>query len=338
MLYDDIAIVGLAHVDAPIEIASAAIEDQLSETMSRLNIHPGLLEGLSGIRARRLWEEGFKPSDAATLAAKKALEASGIDKSDLGILINSSVCRDYIEPSTACIVHGNLQLDPRCLNFDMGNACLAFINAMDVVSGMIGQGRIKMGMIVDGESSRHVLNATLNRMKDPNLTDAEFRENFATLTLGSGSAAIILGSTRDFPDAPRYRGGAHLAATQHSQLCLGTEEKMKTDTKKLLIHGLELAGQTYAKASEALGWGPNTLDELVLHQVSKVHTDQLCNLLGLDTEKALKIYPTHGNVGPASVPIVLSKAVEAGRVQKGHRVGLLGIGSGLNCSMCEVAW
>lgn len=338
MLYDDIAIVGLAHVDAPIEIASAAIEDQLSETMSRLNIHPGLLEGLSGIRARRLWEEGFKPSDAATLAAQKAIGSSGIDKNDLGVLINSSVCRDYIEPSTACIVHGNLKLDPACLNFDMGNACLAFINAMDVVSGMIGQGRIKMGMIVNGESSRHVLNATLERMKDPSLTDAEFRENFATLTLGSGSAAMILGSARDFPDAPRYRGGVHLAATQHSQLCLGTEEKMKTDTKKLLIHGLELAGQTYAKASEALNWGPNTLDELVLHQVSKVHTDQLCALLGLDIEKAVKIYPTHGNVGPASVPIVLSKAVEAGRVQKGNRVGLLGIGSGLNCSMCEVAW
>ena len=49
MLYDNIAIVGLAHVDAPIELASAAIEDQLSETMTRLNIHQGLLEGLSGI-------------------------------------------------------------------------------------------------------------------------------------------------------------------------------------------------------------------------------------------------------------------------------------------------
>ena len=80
MLYDNIAIVGLAHVDAPIELASAAIEDQLSETMTRLNIHQGLLEGLSGIKSRRLWEEGFKPSDAATLAAEKALEESGVDR------------------------------------------------------------------------------------------------------------------------------------------------------------------------------------------------------------------------------------------------------------------
>ena len=338
MLYDNIAIVGLAHVDAPIELASAAIEDQLSETMTRLNIHQGLLEGLSGIKSRRLWEEGFKPSDAATLAAEKALEESGVDRNDLGILINSSVCRDYIEPSTACIVHGNLNLPSACLNFDMGNACLAFINAMDVVSGMIAQGRIKMGMIVDGESSRNVLDATMKRLKNPELTEAAFRENFATLTLGSGSAAIILGSAEAFPDAPRYRGGVHLAATEHSQLCLGTEESMKTDTKKLLIHGLELAGKTFAKATQTMGWSPSELDELVLHQVSKVHTEQLCAMLGLDVEKALKIYPTHGNVGPASVPIVLSKAVEAGRVQKGSRVGLLGIGSGLNCSMCEVNW
>ena len=60
---------------------------------------------------------------------------------------------------------------------------------------------------------------------------------------------------------------------------------MKTDTKKLLIHGLELAGKTFAKATQTMGWSPSELDELVLHQVSKVHTEQLCAMLGLDVEK-----------------------------------------------------
>jgi 3-oxoacyl-[acyl-carrier-protein] synthase-3 len=69
-----------------------------------------------------------------------------------------------------------------------------------------------------------------------------------------------------------------------------------------------------------------------------VHTESLVNVLGLDPEKVHAIYPQMGNIGPASVPIVLAKVAEAGKLQKGDRVALLGIGSGLNCSMAEVVW
>jgi len=64
----------------------------------------------------------------------------------------------------------------------------------------------------------------------------------------------------------------------------------------------------------------------------------LCQTLGLDPKKVMAIFPEFGNIGPASVPIVLSKAAEAGRLNKGNRVALMGIGSGLNCSMAEVVW
>ncbi|MCI0688316.1 MAG: hypothetical protein L0Y54_13935 [Sporichthyaceae bacterium] len=75
-----------------------------------------------------------------------------------------------------------------------------------------------------------------------------------------------------------------------------------------------------------------------MHQVSKVHTDALVKLLGLDPARVLTVFPEHGNVGPAAVPIALSKLDELGRLRPGSRVGLLGIGSGLNCSMAEVVW
>jgi 3-oxoacyl-[acyl-carrier-protein] synthase-3 len=77
---------------------------------------------------------------------------------------------------------------------------------------------------------------------------------------------------------------------------------------------------------------------LCLHQVSKVHTEQLGNLLELDLDKALRIYPEFGTVGPASVAIVLSKALEEGRLTPGKRVAMMGIGSGLNCAMAEIVW
>ena len=113
---------------------------------------------------------------------------------------------------------------------------------------------------------------------------------------------------------------------------------MDTDTKRLLFAGIELAERTLAQAHEHLGWNLADLDELVLHQVSSVHTDGLINTLSLDASKILRIYPEFGNVGPAGVPLVLSKAVEAGRIERGHRVALMGIGSGLNCAMAEVVW
>ena len=76
-------------------------------------------------RANRLPPRRWRSrSQAATAAALIAIERAGIPKDRIGVLINTSVCRDYIEPSTACLVHGNLELGRSCLNFDLGNACL----------------------------------------------------------------------------------------------------------------------------------------------------------------------------------------------------------------------
>ena len=75
-----------------------------------------------------------------------------------------------------------------------------------------------------------------------------------------------------------------------------------------------------------------------MHQVSQVNTETFIKAFDNDPKKVLTIFAEHGNIGPASVPIVLSKLKEMGRLKKGDRVALLGIGSGLNCSMAEVVW
>jgi 3-oxoacyl-[acyl-carrier-protein] synthase-3 len=75
-----------------------------------------------------------------------------------------------------------------------------------------------------------------------------------------------------------------------------------------------------------------------MHQVSKVHTERLAGLLGIDLSRVFRLYPEFGNIGPAGVPIVLSKILAEGRLLPGHRVGLMGIGSGLNCTMAEIVW
>jgi len=337
MRFENVSILGLAHVDAPHRVASADIEQQLAETLHRLGMRPDLLRDVSGIMERRMWDDGVQPSDVAARAGELAIEAAEIDRSDLGILINTSVCRDYVEPSTACIVHANLGLPETCMNFDLGNACLAFINGMDMVGNMIERGQIDYGIVTNGESSRLPTEKTIERLLEPEIDEAAFRANFATLTLGSGAAAMVLGRRND-RDGRRFLGGVNLAATEHCRLCYGQVDGMITNTRELLVAGLDLATRTWAKAENELGWKVDEFDQFVIHQVSRTHTDKFAGILGLDRDKIFRLYPEYGNIGPAGVPIVLSKLAEGGRLAPGQRIALMGIGSGLNCTMAEVVW
>jgi 3-oxoacyl-[acyl-carrier-protein] synthase III len=338
MKFKNVVIQSLAAIDPPIRVTSREIEQRLQPTLTRLGIRNDLLEEVSGIGARRFWERGTQPSDAATLAAEKVLDDSGIDRSRVGVIINTSVCRDYLEPSTACIVHGNLGLSESCLNFDVGNACLAFLNGMDIAARMIERAEIEYALIVDGESSRPITEATIERLLGEDVGADQFRAEFASLTLGSGAAAMLMARRELAPEGHPYLGSVSRAATEFNKLCHGQMDRMVTDTRILLSEGLKLAVKTFHAAKIALGWVANEMDQYVIHQVSKVHTESLVNLLGLDPEKVHAIYPEMGNIGPASVPIVLARAVELGKIRRGDRVALLGIGSGLNCSMAEIVW
>ncbi len=338
MNFKNVVIQGVVSVDPPVSVSSREISQRLAPTLQRLGFPMNLLEELSGIAERRFWPKDTNPSDAATQAAEKMIQESGVDRNRIGVIINTSVCRDYLEPSTACIVHGNLGLDENCINFDVGNACLAFMNGMDIAARMIEREEVDYALIVDGESSGPITEATIERMLDPNIGSKEFRAEFASLTLGSGAAAMLMARADLEPDGHRYLGSVSRSATQFNRLCHGQMDRMVTDTRSLMAEGLKLAARTFEVAKNGFGWVVSELDQFVIHQVSKVHTESVARLLGMDLSKVHTIYPSMGNVGPASVPIVLSKIKELGKLRRGDRVALLGIGSGLNCSMAEIVW
>lgn len=340
MLFQRVAIAGLAHVDAPRRLSSDEINARLRPTLERLKIRVDMLQDIAGVHSRRLWDGEVTASDAATLAGVKALADAGIAPERVGLLINTSVSRDFLEPSTASIVAGNLRLGERCQNFDVANACLAFLNGMDIASRMIERGEIDYALVVDGETANLAYEKTLERLCRPDVTEGQYRGEMATLTLGSGAAAMVLARAELAPGAPRYKGGVTRSATEWNGLCRGDlhHDRMITDTRMLLIEGLKLGHKTFAAAKAALGWVVEELDEFVIHQVSRTHTHAFLKAFGIDPKKVMTIFGEHGNIGPASVPIVLSKLRELGRLKKGSRVALLGIGSGLNCSMAEVVW
>ena len=338
MLFQNVSIAGLAHIDAPHTLTSKAINEQMKPTMERLGIRTDVLGDIAGIHARRLWDDEQQSSDVATLAARLAMQDAGVTADQIGLLVNTSVSRDYLEPSTASIVSGNLGVGEDCQNFDVANACLAFINGMDIAARMLERGEINYALVVDGETANLAYKKTLERLQSPEVTEEQFRNELATLTLGCGAAAMVMSRADLTPDAPRYKGGVTKSATQWNTLCRGNLDRMVTDTRMLLIEGLKLAQKTFVAAKIGLGWAVDELDQFVIHQVSQPHTQAVVKAFGIDPKKVMTIFGEHGNIGPASVPIVLSKLKDLGRLKKGDRIALMGIGSGLNCSMAEVVW
>ncbi len=336
--YTNIAITSVEHAHAPIVVTSDEIDAQLAGSYERLHAAPGLLQSLAGIQERRFWEEGVLPSDAAALAGEKAIEVSGIDRREIGIIINTSVCRDYIEPSTASIVHGKLGLPDTALNFDVGNACLGFLNGMTIVAAMLERGEIDHGLIVNGEGSRVAVESTIDRLNGDTATPEMFREQFATLTLGSGAAAMVM-SRGDLVESPhRFIGGLSRANTQHNQLCVGQPDEMRTDTAGLLRAGLDLAKEAWQEAFSKFAFQDETVDMYAIHQISQVHTQAVSDLLELDSDKVPRIFPNFGNTGPASVPMLLSMQDDLGRISESDRVILMGMGSGINAAAYELIW
>ncbi len=337
MRFSSVSVASVASVDAPHRVSSAELEGRLSPLLRRLGLAPGMIASLSGVQSRRYWDEGVQPSDAAAMAGAQALREAGVSPDRIGVLVSTSVCRDFVEPSVASVVHRALGLSPRCRNFDVGNACLGFLDGMELVAAMIERGSIDHGLVVDGEGSRYAVEKTIERLNATGDARA-FGEEFATLTLGSGGAAMVLSRSDLAPSGHPFRGGVSLAGTEWNHLCRGQADRMVTDGQRLLTAGLELATRTFALAREELGWDPELLDEVVIHQVSRQHTDKFGQVLGIAPEKIHAIFPEFGNVGPASVPMALAKAAEFGRLRPGMRVALMGIGSGLNCAMAEVVW
>ena len=163
MRLENVSIIGMATMDAPHRVSSAVLEYQLAPLLAKYHLQRNIISTLTGINARRFWDPGTQPSEVATACAELALADADIPKDKLGVVVNTSVCKDYVEPSVASLVHGRLGLPSTTMNFDVGNACLAFLNGMEIVGRMIDAGQIEYGIVVDGEGSRHIVETTTLR-------------------------------------------------------------------------------------------------------------------------------------------------------------------------------
>jgi 3-oxoacyl-[acyl-carrier-protein] synthase-3 len=329
------AVLTVQTADASQVITSDDIDERLRATYERVGLRTGLLERLAGIRERRWWSEGTTFVDGAATAGAKAISESGVDPARIGVMINTSVSRRFLEPSTAVAVHHALGLPRSCQNFDVTNACLGFVNGMELAAAMIDSGMTEYALIVNGEDSRTVQERTIDQLNRPETVSRDVLAQFATLTLGSGAVGMVLGRADRHPEGHRLVGSVSRAATEHHELCVGDNDMMRTDLKGLLDAGLQLSADLWADAAEDFDWAGG-MSRYIVHQVSKVHTKAMCDRFAIDPALVPTTFPTRGNLGPASVPFTL--AGQHDTLAGGDRVLLMGIGSGLNASCLEIAW
>jgi 3-oxoacyl-[acyl-carrier-protein] synthase III len=313
---------------------SAAVQERLAPALRRLRLPTTLLQRVAGVRERRAWTADEDVDDATVAAGREALRVAGVEAADVGLLINTSVTRKHLEPSVAVRLHHGLGLPSSAVNFDVANACLGFINGMSLAAGMIDSGQVRYAVVVDGEDADVIHDRTIERLLHSDRSRDDFMQEFASLTLGSGSAAAVLGRADEHPHGHRVLGGVTRAATKFHDLCVGSTEGMFTDAKALLDGGLELVVDAWKDAVADWDWA--RMDRYVTHQVSRVHTEAIVEAVGLDRAKVPTTYERLGNVGPASVPITLVEQQDS--LDPGDRVLLMGVGSGINTAMLELAW
>lgn len=339
MLFKSVRIESFGYELPPNVVTSAEIEARLKALYDRLKLPEGRLELMSGIRERRLWDAGTRPSTVSALAGKKALENSGVEAGQIEVLLHTSVSRDYMEPASASFVHRALNLSPDAVIYDISNACLGFLNGMMSLASMIELGQVKRGLIVAGENSRELLDSTIDGLlNDTTSTRGSIKDVFASLTIGSGACALVMAHESVSKFQHQFLGGAIRCATEWSDLCRGGNGGMATDSEKLLHEGCRLARSTWDKARSLLGWENKNVDRTFCHQVGSAHRRLLFNSLELDPQKDFSTFEFLGNTGSVALPITMAMGTEKNPPPPGANIAMLGIGSGLNCLMLGVKW
>ena len=346
MIYTKVYIDSFGYELAPNIVTSSDIENRLEPLYKALHFQKGQLEAITGICERRLWNPGYPMYEGAIKAGQKALDASGISPESIGMLVYGGVCRDHLEPATACAVSNGLGLGYLAQVFDVSNACLGILNGMVLVANAIELGQIKAGLVVSCESARQIIDITIDRLletKDMEL----FKKTIATLTGGSGAVAVLLTDESVSDNGHLLLGGAARSATEHHKLCWWGPDTgipatrphvMETDSTGILRHGVSLGIETFNVLKETLLWPDDMPDKIICHQVGATHQNTILESIGVPKEKDFTTFRYLGNIGTVSLPITAAIASEREFINKNDMVGFLGIGSGLNCLMLGIKW
>ena len=293
------------------------------------------IAGRTGIRERRVVDEGVASSDLGTEAARAALEAGGWDAADLDLLLVATCTPDMPLPSTACLIQRNLKAS-RAIAFDLAAACSGFLYGLSVADLYVRSGTCRKALVVGTEVMSSVVDWT---------------DRGTCILFGDGAGAVLIEpsdddrgilSTHLHSDGDLWDlvcvpgGGSRLPASAAMLADRQQFVKMKgNETFKVAVRTLEA---TAREALEANKMGVDDVDLFIPHQANLRIVNAVMERLGLRKDRAFLNIDRYGNTSAASIPLALDEAVRAGRVSPGSRILMVAFGSGLTWASAVVKW
>ena len=297
----------LTNADLVAELATKGVETSDEWIVER-----------TGIRARHFAASDVSSSDLAVAAAKHALEAAGLQPSDIDLIIVATSTPDMVFPSVACIVQNKLGI-AGCPAFDVQAVCSGFIYALTVADAMIKTGSATKALVIGAEVFSRIL---------------DFSDRTTCVLFGDGAGAVVLQAS-DTPGilaSDLHADGKHVGI-----LCVPGhvsggqvmgDPLLKMDGQavfKLAVGLLEsTARATLAKANLS----DADIDWMIPHQANIRIMQSTARKLKMPLEKVIVTVDQHGNTSAASIPLAMDVAVRSGKVKKGDTLLLEGVGGG----------
>ena len=272
----------------------------------------------TGIRARHFAEPGVFSSDLGLEAARRALQAAGLEAQAIDLIIVATSTPDMVFPSTACILQNKLGANG-CAAFDVQAVCSGFVYALTIADAMIKTGAATKALVIGAEVFSRIL---------------DFKDRTTCVLFGDGAGAVVLeaSSTPGILASDLHADGKHVGI-----LCvpghvsgggvLG-EPLLRMDGQavfKLAVGVLdEAARATLAKAGKTEA----DIDWLIPHQANIRIMQSTARKLKLSMDKVVVTVDQHGNTSAASIPLALDSAVRSGKIKPGETLMLEGVGGG----------
>lgn len=320
----NVAILGTGHA-----VAAALINS--SEIDCRLNHPTGTVERVGGVRKRYFASRDETAAQLAAQAALRALESAGLGLDGIDCLVAASGTMDQGMPSNAALIHRELGLSDRGIPaFDINASCLGFLAALDTLSWPVVAGRYARILIVAADIASCGLDwdalevsaifgdgaaaAVIGR--SDNGRSHILASQFTTLSAGADMCRIPAGGSRYHPS--RIDGPLHLLTT------------FRMDGKGIFRLAAEHLPSFVDRLLDDAGLQRRQLDWVVPHQASQLALTHLTKRLSFSAEQVVDIFADHGNQVAASLPTALDIAIRDGRIQRGHKLLLIGTGAGLS--------
>lgn len=274
----------------------------------------------TGIRQRYLAEPDETTSSLATEAARRALEAAGIDASEIGLIVLATATPDHTFPATATQVQHALGCKGG-VAFDVAAVCSGFLYALATADSLLRTGMATKALVIGAETFSRIL---------------DWEDRTTCVLFGDGAGAVVLEAQDVAEDGPGILASKLHADGEHKELLYvdggpsttGTVGKLRMRGREVFRHAVVNLAEVLRETIEAAGIAVDQVDWVVPHQANARILNATARKLGLPEEKVVVTVDRHANTSAASVPLALDVAVRDGRVKKGDLVLFEAMGGG----------